>query len=217
MWASSIIDDIKQISIKRYLLSILITFSVLPLCAKSMSDVWLSMPDSIVGYLDKGKRMEFLDYLGMQSKSKVKNSLEGNSAITSLTNNYIKMLLNESSILQIKLLPTESNDSVICLIKTLKCPGAESEIYLYTQTWKKIKDLSFPLDSLMERPDTMSLDNFIRIKGLIDPIMVEANLSEVDNSLQLQLSMPDVSKEDKNEILSILQQRKLNWNGKTFN
>ena len=77
-------------------------FSVVTDAQKTMRDIWIAMPDSIVAYLDKGKRTEMVDLYATQMKAEVKNRLGGMSVMDKLTDDYVCVTLNSCSILQLK-------------------------------------------------------------------------------------------------------------------
>ena len=123
--------------------------------AKDIREIWLTMPDSLVTYLDKNKRIEMVDYIDMQVRADVKNALEGVSVMDTLTHDFLQVTLNEVCTLQMRTLSTELGDTVFCLVKTFRGPQAESEATIYNTNWQKIKNISLPLPYL-SKPDTMS-------------------------------------------------------------
>ena len=183
--------------LKRMLI-ILFSFASLAVSAKSMREIWLSMPDSMVRYLNKNKRIEFLDYVDMKVKTDVKNLLQGSSVMDTITSNYLSVKLNEASSIQMRLLPVRGSDSLLCIIRTYSAPAAESVV------------------QLIAKPDTMSEQRFAELRAMIEPVMVQAELSAESDELFLQLSMPLLNSEDKKAIGSIISQRKIKWNGETF-
>ena len=116
--------------LKRILI-ILFAFASLTVSAKSMREIWLSMPDSMVRYLNKSKRIEFLDYVDMKVKTDVKNLLQGSSVMDTITSNYLSAKLNEASAIQMKLLPVHGSDSLLCVVRTYSAPAAESTVNFF--------------------------------------------------------------------------------------
>ena len=90
---------------KKFYLILLIVVACLQLQAKSMREMWLTMPDSIVPYLNKNLRLELVDYMGMKVKSEVKNLLRGITVMDTLTANYASLTINETLKMQLSLLP----------------------------------------------------------------------------------------------------------------
>lgn len=184
--------------------------------AKNIREIWLSMPDSLISYLDKSKRIEMVDYIDMRVKAVVKNALEGTSVMDTLTNDYLQVTLNEACTLQMRILPTENGDTLFCLVKTLRGPLPESEVTLYRQDWQKKNTLSFNAQELITKPDTMSTSSFTELKNLLDIPIVEARLSIDSPTLTLQVAALNLSKEETERVRPLFIPRSLIWNGKEF-
>lgn len=70
-------------------------------------------------------------------------------------------------------------------------------------------------DQLTIRPDHLSTTEYEKLKAMIDPVMVEASLHAESDELSLRLSLPLLSKEDKEKVKAILASAQLKWsNGK---
>lgn len=193
--------------------------------AKSIRELWISMPDSIVPLLDKNMRTEFVELHDMKVKAEVNNLLEETSVMDTLTQNFIQVRLNTVATLQIKMLPYTDGDSLLCVVKTLAAPEKESEVMLFDQQWHSLdmshlfngKDLSAVMERLIQKPDTMEEHRFQELKAMIEPRMMSAILLEHDNSIVFRLSLPLLSIKEKKQVSAIRMQRKFNWNGKSFN
>ena len=185
--------------------------------AKSMKELWVNMPDSLLPYLNAEKRMALTVSASEKIKTRIDNLLEGHSTMDTLTADYLRIRLNESTEIQLKRLPVEGADSIICMVKTCFAPEAESEVAFYSQSWKYIGDMPLTTTGLIIQPDTMTTSRFEELKGMIDPQMVKAELSTSTNTLVLNLSLPLLTSADKSNLRPILQQRTVKWNGKTFN
>lgn len=190
--------------------------------AKSMKDLLVSMPDSLMPYLDKNLRQEMPELQEMGVKAEVKNLLGENSVMDTLTSDFLQIRMSKLSTLQLKKLPTEMGDSLLCVVKTFAGPEKESELYLFDQDWKPLKsvnsgfDLNSLASSLIQKPDTMSEERFAELKAMIEPMMVNAQLLQYENALVVRLSLPLLSADDKKSVSTIKVQRKFNWDGKTF-
>lgn len=192
---------------------------------KSLRDLWISMPDSLVPTLDKNLRTEFVELQDMKVKSDVTNLLGGTSVMDTITTDFLQVKMSAAATLQIKLLPQAEGDSLLCVVKTVSGPEKDSELMFYDQQWRPLdaktyfggRDLSGILESLIAKPDTMNETKFLELKSMIEPKMMSAILFEHDQSIVFRLSTPLLSAEDKKKVSTIKVQRKLNWNGKTFN
>ena len=192
-------------------LILLVTFSLLPLNAQNMRQIWLEMPDSIVPYLNRSLRTELADYVTMGMKSEVMNALRDTTRIEKLTDDYILVQLSNATKLEIKSLDA----STIAMVQTWCGPLAESKLSLFSNNWE-VKPLSIDVSPMFVKPDTMSQQRYSELLDMANVTMSEMQLSVKDNSLTIKYSVPLLSSTDKKEMQAILRQRKLNWNGTTF-
>lgn len=188
--------------------------------ARSMKDLLVSMPDSMVPYLDKNLRLEFAELQEMGVKAEVQNLLGDTSVMDTLTTDFVQLRTSRVSTLQIKKLPVPSGDSLLCVVKTFAGPEKDSELCLYTQDWKPLPcdfNLQLQAGALVQKPDAMSEERFAELKQMIEPKMVYALLLQHEDAIVLRLSLPLLSEEDKKQVNAIKMQRKFNWSGKSFN
>ena len=196
---------------KKIFLILLVSFSLLPLNAQNMRQIWLEMPDSIVPYLNRSLRTELADYVTMGMKSEVMNALRDTTRIEKLTDDYILVKLSNATKLEIKSLDT----STIAMVQTWCGPLAESKLSLFSNNWE-VKPLNIDVSLMFVKPDTMSQQRYSELLDMANVTMNEMQLSVKDNSLTIKYSVPLLSSTDKKEMQAILRQRKLNWNGTTF-
>ena len=107
-----------------------------------MRDLFAAMPDSIIPYLTKNNRLDCIDFVESNVKMEVENLFEAKSMMEELTGDYLKMRLNETTDMQLKLLSAQGCDTLICMIKTMKVPEDESHIQLFDLKWNKIDSLN---------------------------------------------------------------------------
>ena len=196
---------------KKIFLILLVSFSLLPLNAQNMRQIWLEMPDSIVPYLNRSLRTELADYVTMGMKSEVMNALRDTTRIEKLTDDYILVQLSNATKLEIKSLDA----STIAMIQTWCGPLAESKLSLFSNNWE-VKPLNIDVSPMFVKPDTMSQQRYSELLDMANVTMNEMQLSVKDNSLTIKYSVPLLSSTDKKEMQAMLRQRKLNWNGTTF-
>lgn len=196
----------------------------------SLRDVWLSMPDGMIPYLNKNLRLEHLDFVDMGVKSEVNHQLNGVSVMDTLTADYTHITLSKSSSLELRLLPVNDSTKIICMVRTFKAPAEESEIRFYDTDWnlltddyglEKIKnrdntDTEFLLSSFVQRPDTLSTERFEELCKLIEPVMVSASFDVAEPVLTFRLSVPLAVPDDHEQLKSILWPRRFKWDGKVF-
>ena len=179
----------------------------------SVRDAWLSMPDSLSPYLDKNLRQELVELYDLKVKAEVKNLLNGNSVMDSLTTDYLSVKLSPSATLQMQMLPTAGGDSMICLVRSYYGPAAESEVTLYHKDWTLVQTVNLTeggVGAYVAKPDTMSSERFQTL------MLVEAQLQPADATLLLRPSVPLASKVDRKAVEAIVMARKLKWTGREF-
>ena len=213
------------------LVLMLTTFSI-HLPAKTVAEIWKTMPDTIVPYLDPQQRQEMPSYASMHVDGSVDNLLGGKCRMDTLTDSYAHIQLNATKSLQLKLLPISNQDSIICLVETwladsdhkAPIPTGESTIRFFSQDWKELPTpqyLGVPsvndlADMLTTKPDTMSELTYKTLKEKIDPKMVLAEISAEDNTLRLRLSRPLLSDEEYKELHQVLVIRQLSWSNGSY-
>ena len=188
---------------------------------RQMKDFILTMPDSLVKYLNSTKRTEMVDFYFMGVKAETFNLLSEGTVLDSLTANHADIRLNESARMQLHLLPRENGDTVVCMVRTFLGEAPESTFAFYDSNWKSLERKGFlpevdPM-SLIHRPDTMTVERYEELLRLVDPLMVAAEITPADGALTFSLSTPMTTKKEREALQDILVQRKLKWDGKSFN
>lgn len=103
----------------KYILCACLMMASLGMEAKSMKDLLVSMPDSVVPYLNHNLRLEFAELQEMGVKAEVKNLLGETSVMDTLTADFAQLRTSKSATLQMKKLPSANGDSLLCVVKTL--------------------------------------------------------------------------------------------------
>ena len=202
---------------KRLLFGLCLVAMPVTMMAQQVRKMWVNMPTSIAGSLEKSTRQELLDLKEMKKKAVISGPLGEECSIDTLTADYLSARLSDVSTLQMKMLPTSSGDSLLCLVQTYAGPLPESSISFYTPDWKALPMPSMHLDVDLQRPDTMTQDDFSKLQALFDPKLISFTLSPSNKDLVVALSPVIISEEEKAHVKALILQRKLNWNGKTFN
>ena len=190
-----------------------------------MRDIWLSMPDSILPYLNKNLRTEHVDFVDMHVKSEVKNLLHENGVLDTLTNDFAVYYLPQSSTLEMKLLTKADSTQMICMVKTVKAPEAESEIRFFDTSWQPLSaDFGLPIHAtegeILKRftlqPADMTDDRFKELCNMIDPVMLSASLSISTPVITFCMSVPVLTKEEHEQVSVIVKQISFKWDGTIF-
>ena len=194
----------------------------------TMRDLWLALPDSVVPYLNGSQRTEHADFIDMGVASEVKNLLDGEGRMDTLTARYATIRLNDNHTLQMRLLTKSDSSQVVCLVDTYRAPEPESTISFYDTQWQRL-DSSFGLPDLhalvsdagqterfFAQTDTLSQTEAAELRRLIDPVMVSVSLPEDEESVILQLSTPFLLQDEKERLKGVLMQTKFKWEGDLF-
>ena len=189
----------------------------------TMRDVWQSMPDHLLPYLHQNLRTELLELHDMKVKPEVKNLLSGTSVMDTLTTDYTFLHLSEYSTLSLKLLTRSDSTQLICFVKTVMAPEAESEVR--DVNWQSLDIPSgLPLhesaEALLSRmtvkPADMEEGRFEELRKMIDPVMCHVMLSPAASTLVMQLSIPALTRQERDDIQPIIKQISFKWDGQTF-
>ena len=206
---------------KRTAIAILVVVMAFPaLAQRTMRDFIITMPDSLVEYLNKTKRTEMVDFYDMGVKAETVNLLQGSTVLDSLNSTFADISVNKSQRMQLALLPLHEADTLICMVNSFLGEAPESEVHFFNTQWMPMPSNDF-LDEvtssqLLQRPDTMAVERYDELVRFFDPVMISAVMTP-DNDLIFQLSTPMVTKEEKKQLDAILLQKKLKWNRQRFN
>lgn len=213
-------------------LILMLTAFSLHIPGKTIAEIWKTMPDTIIPYLDQQQCQEMPSYASMHVDGSVDNMLGGKCRMDTLTDSYAHVRLNAAKSIQLKLLPVSNQDTIVCLVETWlissagndSLPCGESTIRFFTQAWKELpasRFLGAPsvndlAGMLTARPDTMSEQTYKTLKEKLDPQMVLAEISAEDNTLQLRMSCPLLADEEDKELHQILVTRQLSWRNGSY-
>ena len=134
---------------KRLLFAFLLITATLSSMADTLTikELFKEMPDSIIPYLSKNNRLDFIDFMESKMKAEVTNEMGGKSLMTELTDDSISICLNEACRLDMLLLNvTHDVDSCRQVIAIVRTVGLENDIQeseepqYFSVRWKPITD-----------------------------------------------------------------------------
>lgn len=208
-----------------FLLSLLFATAGQAQARKTMREVWVTMPDSIVPYLNHELRVALADYWDMGAEAKVKNLLKNETRLVKMADDYMELRLNGNTDAAIKLLAADDSTYIICMVRTMKAPAEASRVEFYSEGWQALQgSFGLPTDGdadvlkrmFTEAGDSIGAERFDRLCGMIEPVMMSARLSEGDDTIVFGLSLPLLTAKERDEVAPVLRQRKFRWDGKTF-
>jgi hypothetical protein len=174
--------------------------------AQDMKTVFVAMPDSVTPLLTKVNREDCIDFLDSNMKAVVKNRFGNVAEMKVLTDDYVLMQTSEVGTLEMKLLPLADSTKVICMVKTVNVPVADSSVRFYTSDWSQQLDvkefLQLPSMDAFFLPNDSLKDEAILTRKKADMHLMKAQLSKEDTSLTFIYTTPDYLNEEDREKLS---------------
>ena len=199
----------------RKLLSIILLFvcvaSSVP--AQDMRAVFLNAPDAVFPLLTKNLRADMVDYVEAGMEAKVTNRLDGVSVLKELAEDYLLLAMTASSTMQLKLLPVV-DDTLICMVKSVKAEAADSRVYFYDKEWNQLDGSAlFTYPSISDFFTSATAECI----DICDIYLVALTLSDDDNTLVAEYTMPAyMSPDDAKKVKPMLRKLVYRWNGGRF-
>jgi hypothetical protein len=191
--------------------------------AQDMKTVFVAMPDSVTPLLTKVNREDCIDFLDSNMKAVVKNRFGNVAEMKVLTDDYVLMQTSEVGTLEMKLLPLADSTKVICMVKTVNVPVADSSVRFYTSDWSQQLDvkefLQLPSMDAFFLPNDSLKDEAILTRKKADMHLMKAQLSKEDTSLTFTYTTPDyLNEEDREKLLPHLRKEPivLRWSEGKF-
>lgn len=188
-----------------------------PLAVQTVDGMFVNIPDSIFPYLTKEQRQELVNLRKVDGSTPaiLHSAFNCDVAMTYMDFKRLTVEIDSAVIVEIARLFVPEGDSVYCVLSTVATPEKDTQAYIYDKDWNKIGDVSFYDAGLFQRPDTMNENTFEELNKLIEFPLVEAHFID-DATMTVILNVPLVSKEDRKRLIAILTERKLRWNGSSF-
>lgn len=189
-----------------------------------MAELFKQMPDSLMPYLTTNNKLDMLDFIDAGMEAKVTNKFDGESILCELDSTYLRLKLNTSVEVEMKLLSSSNllNDSTKHLIFIVTTYGdliKESVLKLFTSKWNSIAhDItkSKLISYVIHKPDTMSELTYNDVKNIPDDYLITLSLDKNENSMFVRASTTLLSTDDSTKVKPIISTKRLLWNGKTF-
>lgn len=198
-------------------------FCVMSVVAQDMKTVFVAMPDSVTPLLTKVNREDCIDFLDSNMKAVVKNRFGNVAEMKVLTDDYVLMQTSEVGTLEMKLLPLADSTKVICMVKTVNVPVADSSVRFYTSDWSQQLDvkefLQLPSMDAFFLPNDSLKDEAILTRKKADMHLMKAQLSKEDTFLTFIYTTPDyLNEEDREKLLPHLRKEPivLRWSEGKF-
>lgn len=191
---------------KRYfVLLFFVSLSMVCVMAQKASDVFVSMPQSILPTLSQVNKADMVDFLANNMKAVVKNSFDQNVEMIQMTDSYVSVNTSSVGNMQMKLLPLNDTTKVVCVVKTV-CPQAcASNIRFYTTDWKQLPvDNFFTMPEIADfviRDDSVFVADSLAHSSLQDIDLYKFELSPDKDELAIRSTIKDYATREENERL----------------
>ena len=125
----------------------------------------------------------------------------------------------KSRVEKIKARIIDGLQQIVCLVQTFGVTARESVVSFYSCSWRPLNEpmlVKPSIDDLLQCPADMNSERFSELKAMLQPYLIEAQLSPSDNSIVWQLSPPVITSDDKEDILRVLFKKTVNWTDNSF-
>ena len=147
------------------------------------------------------------------------------TTLDSISADYLRLKLSDFSTLQMRLLSVGDTAQILCVVKTVKRPVADSRVAFYDTQWKRVDtpqglpvlaDIDGLLDEFTERPDTMSVERYQELRSWIEPVLLQVDASTSPDVLVYELSMPLLNNDDRRQLAVVMRRQLYRWDGAKF-
>ena len=205
---------------KKILLILLVNCSFAIAHSENITNIFTSMPDSLLTMLTEKNRRDMLDFYQNHMEAKVRNRLNDYARLDTLTDTYLRLSMSRVSTLEMKLLQTEDSVPVICLVRTVAAPAHDSEVEFYNQAWQRLQWLQLPTpathDYFTEAPDSVRRDLDLAQRSVDDLRLVEVTVDPDAPVFTLRISTDEMEQEEKKLARRYVRALRYRWNGREF-
>ena len=191
-----------------FLLTLMCLAGTLVSRAQTAKECFLKMPEHIMPYLTPTNRADMPDFLSSNMQARVKNRFDEQTQMLRLSDDYLSLMPDSASLVQLKLLPLPDGQKVIALAYTLKAPAADSRLEFYTTDWQplpagryfrrpEIGAFFLPADTLLrEGAEVDEQERGYAFEMAKDAPLLEYRLEPGDNCLRVYISIGAYLDED---------------------
>lgn len=196
---------------KQLIFAILICVFAFGVKAQEMDALFISMPDQNTPQLENAWRKDLIDLYKSGKEARLKNTMNGYSSLKNLTDDYLLLQVTERSSIEMKLLPLVNNTKVICVVRTVDGPVADSRVEFFTTNWEPLdaSDLFTPVDPdwfIKEDADRNS-NAFQDAASRLDMNLIQYKLSPDDLTLTATYTTPlYLSKEERKKVIPFIKE-----------
>ncbi len=180
---------------KTVLLSILMSLFTLA-NAQEAKNFFVNMPDSLSPMLSANNRADCVDFMESKMKAEVTNRFGSKTEMTHLTSDYVRLQLTPQSDWQMKVLPMNNGESVLCTVFTSCAPVCDSRVEFYDTDWNLLQSehyLTLPeLSDFIVIPEAgEDREKIINASQDADILLMKADVSDTEHAMILTFTTPE--------------------------
>lgn len=162
----------------------------------NMRQLFLGMPQQVVPVLTKEARAQLVDNFDKRQKgeapAEVRNSFNGYSAITALSDDFAEVKLDTQTSLQMRRLYLDRKSYLIGLIFTSKVVPEQSVLALYDQEWKRVPEEKYfqhpEVADFFSDPAQLQLNSTKKILSTIGALSYRYSWVEGSDVLKIEVT-----------------------------
>lgn len=195
----------------------LMLFACSSAMARSVSEVFVDEASPVFGKIDKTTRLDMVDYYAAGQKKVVRDQMDGETYIESMTDDYMKVVISSAATVEMRLVDSRQG-KIIVVSTTYTLPAADSRIDFYDETWHPLDSrryVAMPvLDDLFVGVDKKRRSE---IESIVDFTLIGASLANVDTIVFTPSFDKYLSDEDYDTIKPYVRSSVVyRWNGKRY-
>lgn len=160
----------------------------------TIEKVFVAMPDSMIPQLEEPWRKDLIGLYKEGKEARLKNLMEGYSKLEEMSDNFIAVQITDRSRIEIKLLPLINNTHIVCLVRTVFGPIADSQLSFFTTDWEPIPNdgMFVPADKEWFYKEDIDRNNpdFLDVQSRLDMNLFRYTLHAKDNDLTIEYTTP---------------------------
>lgn len=179
--------------------------------AQDVDALFVAMPDGGIPQLESAWRKDLVDLYNSGKEARLKNTMNGFSTLKKMTQDYLLLQVTDRSTIEIKLLPLVNNTKVICMVKTVCAPAADSRVEFFTTEWEPLdsSEMFVPVaaDWFIKEDADRNSAAFLDAASRLDMDLMEYHLSPDSLTLTATYSTPQyLSSEDRRRVIPFLKE-----------
>ncbi|MGM9798748.1 MAG: DUF3256 family protein [Parabacteroides sp.] len=179
--------------IRKGIISLLALLAFCSLRAQDMASVFTAMPNQYIPQLEDAWRKDLVELYRSGKEARLKNTMNGYSTLSNLTDDYLCLRTTDRSEVEMKLLPLVNNTFVVCMVTTVEGPVADSRIAFFTTDWASLPVadlLSLPEGAWYLKEGSDTDEAFPELKAALDMDLFRYQLSATENTLSVTYTTP---------------------------